>query len=1429
MESVSAQMVAATKLLVLNPGKFELWKMRIEQYFLMTDYALWEVIVNGDSSPPMRTVDGIEQTYPPTTAEEKLARKNELKAKGTLLMALPNEHQLKFNSYKNAKSLMEAIEKRVGDLETLSMDDLYNNMKIYETEVKGSSSSSQNSQNIAFVSSNSSGNTNQAHGSNSANTDSLSDVVIYSFFKSQSNSPQLDNEDLQQIDADDLEEIDLKWAPRENKNKEPAEDGPTNFAFMAYTSTGSSSSSNSDTESNMCQDWCSQVFNNQVNDKYKTGKGYHAVPPPYTRNFMPSKPNLILADIDEYVISESITSVPAVVINETKTSKSEPKYFSEPLIKDWVFDSEDENETETKSKQRKPSFAKIEFVKSNEQMKSLRESVNEDENETETKSKQRKPSFAKIEFVKSNEQMKSLRESVKQNSSRAVVSVNTARPINTDFPRPTMNSARRVSNVFNRAHSHDKRPINNKRASKNSKINQKVNTVRAKHVNTARPKVNTTRPEAVLNVVKGNQEKGVIDSGCSRNMTGNMSYLSEDTECVVLSPDFKLLDESQVLLRVPRKNSMYSVDLKNFAPSGGLTCLFAKATLDEYNLWHRRLGHINFKTMNQLVRGNLVRGSGPTWLFDIDTLTKSMNYKPVFAGNQSNGSVSKTRVETVPHKDYILLPLWTQDPLLSSSSKDSPGDGFKPSGEKKKKYNEDLKNKDNKVLSKKEPRANQEKDVNVNDTNNINMCVSLTADAASIKDNVVDENIVYGWFEDPEFPKRVYKVEKALYGLHQAPRACLDMKSTTEGCQFLGRRLISWQCKKQTVVANSTTEAENAFIDDVIANSFDDLSNSSDHPPQYQTHSFELYNDNLNYGYPPHEPFVYNQDSCYEQNFVDNSHNPPQPQYETNACELCENNAHYSYDCPPQVPFVYNQDPCFSQDFDNNFPQTSPSFPQQYLCCENCEGPHATFQCQPMNQNFYNSNSSGFDQIQPLQYPVIHPPPQETSVEILQARENLMQSIQTFLRKFNRISFREAPQVLSLAWEKFFEIQHAQPEDTYELLRKLLEDLQIINEELAEYINYLSWNSPTFYNDDDEYSIQYREYLENSNAITLDLPTEEPNNSLSMRDEHLSTIPETESNEVIKSSVETLVPIPSESEAIFDDTCDVSFCDNSPPPDVLTDNFELFFNFNDDCTSNDDDYFEDIDYVEASPLDSELVSLEESPSLFPILIKDSDFFFEKFDTSFSYSDNSLPEFETFSDHTKETSSGSTTTYAGNSLPEYDLFLFKIEPDQGELSRVVMETILGESHIHVPNVLPIHPTLLLDSDFIPSDDSFGSDLEVSFPFETRDKIFNSGIFLEVQSKIFLSQDTFSPTYVSLLFEDRYYLSFTYVIQTFLPYFTYPMESPLLLSSGSEDIIFDPSISVFHFSSLEPVAFKCPMEVCSYTCFVPNNTMILGESS
>nr|GEZ25337.1 hypothetical protein [Tanacetum cinerariifolium] len=141
MDSLSPQVVSAAKLPILNLNEFDLWKMRIEQYFLMTNYSLWGVILNGDSPVPTRVVEDVLQPVAPTTAEKKLAKNNELKARGTLLMALPDKNQLKFNSHKDSKTLMEAIEKRnKTDLKEQSLDDLFNSLKIYEAEVKHSSS-----------------------------------------------------------------------------------------------------------------------------------------------------------------------------------------------------------------------------------------------------------------------------------------------------------------------------------------------------------------------------------------------------------------------------------------------------------------------------------------------------------------------------------------------------------------------------------------------------------------------------------------------------------------------------------------------------------------------------------------------------------------------------------------------------------------------------------------------------------------------------------------------------------------------------------------------------------------------------------------------------------------------------------------------------------------------------------------------------------------------------------------------------------------------------------------------------------------------------------------------------------------------------------------------------------------------------------------
>nr|GEW17742.1 ribonuclease H-like domain-containing protein [Tanacetum cinerariifolium] len=160
MESLNPQVVAAAKLPILNPNEFDLWKMRIEQYFLMIDYSLWEVILNGDIPLTTRIVNGSIQITAPTTSKQGLAK---------------------------------------ADLEEQSLDDLFNNLKIYEAEVKGSSTSSQNTQNIAFVSLNNTNSTNEsitvvpsvfvasskAIVSTLPNVDSLSDVMIYSFFASE--------------------------------------------------------------------------------------------------------------------------------------------------------------------------------------------------------------------------------------------------------------------------------------------------------------------------------------------------------------------------------------------------------------------------------------------------------------------------------------------------------------------------------------------------------------------------------------------------------------------------------------------------------------------------------------------------------------------------------------------------------------------------------------------------------------------------------------------------------------------------------------------------------------------------------------------------------------------------------------------------------------------------------------------------------------------------------------------------------------------------------------------------------------------------------------------------------------------------------------------------------------------------------------------
>ncbi|GJX92448.1 hypothetical protein Tco_0345774 [Tanacetum coccineum] len=366
------------------------------------------------------------------------------------------------------------------------------------------------------------------------------------------------------------------------------------------------------------------------------------------------------------------------------------------------------------------------------------------------------------------------------------------------------------------------------------------------------------------------------------------------------------------------------------------------------------------------------------------------------------------------------------------------------------------------------------------------------------------------------------------------------------------------------------------------------------------------------------------------------------------------------------------------------------------------------------------------------------------------------------------------------------------------MLHKLLNDVQIISEELTDYINTPSWNRPIVYYDDDD----YEEY---TIAITPDLSTEEPDNSISMGDEHLDTIPETELDEVIKSSVENLVPILSESEGIFTNMCDVSFCDKNhfdaesnlmesllnrdtliiystkidslleefadelapikpiPPGIHPVKDIRLIEKFLYDDTSSDDDSYEDIDYVDASPPDSKLVSLEEvkdfhpkdgeieydilceklskinlliakiealndnpTPSSdfvlkSPIPIEDGDSFLEKFETT--------PELKTFKFDIEEKNNGSTTIHADISILDLECFYFKSEPDPRDLTSII----------------------------------------------------DPGIHEKVSS----------TTNVNLPLEDDQSPLFAYVVWIFLPFLTYPVTPLYILSSGNKDTILTPA--------------------------------------
>ncbi|GJY70375.1 hypothetical protein Tco_0474078 [Tanacetum coccineum] len=431
-----------------------------------------------------------------------------------------------------------------------------------------------------------------------------------------------------------------------------------------------------------------------------------------------------------------------------------------------------------------------------------------------------------------------------------------------------------------------------------------------------------------------------------------------------------------------------------------------------------------------------------------------------------------------------------------------------------------------------------------------------------------------------------------------------------------------------------TSEAGNSFVNDSNPNSFNDPPNFSDYPPQ--------------------------------------------PQYETYLCDLCGNDSHYGYDCPPRFPLVYEQEPSYNQNFsDNYYLQNSPSFLQQYLCCENYGGPHKSFQCQLMNQNYFKPDCFGFDQTpqyfinhqEDLNQQDVHDrweellnmirsfcekflqqkqaanidqsPPQEMSIQDMEDLKqhyldemlSLSNDLQTKDYRNEKIDIRFRRECESMIDElkgKFNEM-------SIEINKK--KELQRL-EQVANLSTYPLQRFKSFcYDDDDDYdyeesSIPLRDIiskLPRSVAIAPNLPIMD---SLIMEDEHLNTISETKLDEENESSVKDLNLIPSEFEDLSEDLsdneseCDVPVCDNFSLITVYEEKSVTFsnplFNSNDDFTSSDDDSLSDEDVLEDNvkiyskslfEFDDEYISSDVNPLFDEVLenIESKDSYFSNLD------------------------------------------------------------------------------------------------------------------------------------------------------------------------------------------------------------------------
>nr|GEU99579.1 ribonuclease H-like domain-containing protein [Tanacetum cinerariifolium] len=651
----------------------------MEQYLTHTDYALWEVIMNGDAPASIVLVSGdAEAAIPPKIIEQKIAKRNELKAKSTLLLAILDEHLLKFHGIKDAKTLWEATKTGFGGnkeykkMQKTILKQQYENFGRCKSKVAEKSTTSLEHSHLDHAKQIRSRHVERGHFARECKAP-----------RSQGNK----NEDIirRVVPVEThvkalvvTDEMGYDWSYQ-------VEEGPTYFALMAFSSSGSSSLDTKLEESLKEKDDLklklekfetssknlTNLINSQISPKDKTSLGYDSQLNERDLNnksdvfesASDSSVNEIKEDNNQANDSKTVTSVHETKTSASKTSKEsmeKPKSvrFSAHIIEDWESDCDDYLAVITNS--------------------------------------------GKVPV-----------NTAKQSSLRVPASTSTATYINTAATRPTVNGAKQVffiSHIYQLKgllikEQHLKTVIKKKQLILLREIHNILYRIKGFLIMDASR--NMMRNNSFLTdyqeidggfVAFGGSPKGGKISRKGKIRTGKLDFedvyfikelkfnlfsvsqmcdkknsvLFTETECLVLSSDFKLLDKNQVLFKVPRHNNMYSFGLKNVAPSGGLTCLFAKATIDESNLWNMRLGHINFKTMNKLVKGNLVRGL-PSKIFENDhtcvVCQKGKKHKASCI--EINVNAGQAGQEKAFDNEYILLPFMTSHSPLCLSIKSS--------------------------------------------------------------------------------------------------------------------------------------------------------------------------------------------------------------------------------------------------------------------------------------------------------------------------------------------------------------------------------------------------------------------------------------------------------------------------------------------------------------------------------------------------------------------------------------------------------------------------------------------------------------------------------------------------------------------------------------------------------------------------------------